>query len=87
MLNTESLRSKLRDRTGTMPIADLGIVHQGKIGYANCSTSTGIEHWQGMYFVWISVIHQKNRAGRHTNIIGGLTAERPRKTWITYLRI
>lgn len=69
MLNTDDLRSRLKDLTGTEAVVDLGLVHQGRIGYADCKVATGIERWQGMYFVWISVVHQKNRAGRHTSII------------------
>jgi len=69
MLNTDTLIERLRAEAGVERVADLGPVHQGRIGYAHCTVSTGIERWQGMYFVWVAVTHQKNRAGRSTRIV------------------
>ena len=69
VLDIEGLRRTLRTETGTQRIADLGQVHQGRIGHADCKVSVGIDQWEGMYFVWVSVTHQKNRAGRHIRIV------------------
>ena len=69
MLNTDELTSMLRDQSGTALIADFGLVHQGRMGYADCKTSVGIELWQGMHFVYLQVVHQKNRAGRDTRVV------------------
>ncbi len=69
MLNTEQVRAMLRAQSGTVSVADLGLVHEGKMGYVVCKTSIGIEHVQGMYYVWLQVVHQKNRAGRTTKIV------------------
>ena len=69
LINTKALTSMLRAETGTTLVADLGVVDEGMMGYSKCSVSTGIEHWQGMYFVWISVTPTKGRAGRYTRVI------------------
>lgn len=50
-------------------VADFGLVYQGKIGYSQCRVSLSIESWQQMFFIRVSVEHQKNRAGRMTRVI------------------
>ncbi len=69
MLNTELLRQGLNMASGTEAIADLGVVDRGRMGYSDCTISTGINKWEGIYFVWISVVHQKNKAGSQTRIV------------------
>jgi hypothetical protein len=69
MPSTTHLRNSLRSLSGVTPIADFGLVHEGRIGYSHCKVSAGIELWQGMYFVWVSVVHQKNKAGKRTVVI------------------
>ena len=69
LLDTDKIRAGLRMASGTDSIVDMGVVDRSRMGYSDCAVSTGIERWEDMYFVWISVVHQKNSAGRNTRVV------------------
>ncbi len=69
LLNTDKIRAGLHAASGTETIVDLGVVERGRMGYADCTVSTGIDRWEGLYFLWIQVVHQKGRGGRNTRVI------------------
>jgi len=43
LLNTDAIHAELRAQSGTELIADFGLLHQGKMGYADCRVAAGIE--------------------------------------------
>jgi hypothetical protein len=58
----------MRAALGVELVVDLGVVHQGMMGYAECETSLGIEHWRGLYLVRMVVV-QRKLAGAKTSVI------------------
>ena len=69
MLNVDELRSALREISGEEQVVDFGVIDEGKSGYPDRRVSAGIESWEGMYRLWIQVIHSKGRAGSKTRVI------------------
>ncbi|MBX3653470.1 MAG: hypothetical protein KF686_04745 [Ramlibacter sp.] len=69
MTPLNDLSNALRASAGIRAVADLGVVDEGRVGHAACTVSVGLEQWQGLYFVAVSVRHQKNRAGGQTRVV------------------
>jgi len=65
----EGMVERMREAAGIESVADLGVVHRGRMGHADCEVSLGIETWQGSYFVRVTVVHQKGRGLRNTRLI------------------
>jgi len=64
----DQLADELQKSIGVEQIVDLGVVYQGRIGYADCAVAVGIETWRETYFVHVVVVHKKS-GGRNTRVI------------------
>jgi len=62
------LMDNLRAALTMQQVADMGVVHRGRMGYADCSVAVSIGT-AGAYHVCITVIHQKGRAGRIVRVV------------------
>jgi len=62
------LMDNLRAALTMQQVADMGVVHRGRMGHADCSVAVSIGN-AGAYFVCITVIHQKGRAGRIVRVV------------------
>lgn len=65
----EGMVERMRAAAGIESLADFGVIHRGKMGYADCEVSAGIETLQGSYYVRVVVAHQKGRGSRNTRLI------------------
>jgi len=65
----ESMVERMREAAGIESMADLGVVHRGRMGHADCEVSLGIETWQGAYFLRITVAHRKGRGLSNTRLL------------------
>jgi hypothetical protein len=63
------LMDNLRAALTMQQVADMGVVHRGRMGYADCSVAVSIGTAGAVYFVCITVIHQKGRAGRVVRVV------------------
>lgn len=68
-MTLDKMMDTLRASLAMPLVADLGVVHSGRMGHADCSVSASISASQGLCFVNITVEHRKGRGSRVVRVI------------------
>lgn len=62
------IAQEVRELAGIEQVADFGRIYIGRIGYAECEISAGVERWEGVYYARLQVTVAKE-AGRKVKVV------------------